>query len=482
MAWLIVGNLAPLLTIGNIPLQMCPLSNGNLPPYRMGFVFAYIAFVVALGSSITPLSAQALLEITSPSNGSLFRPGQTVYIKVRTVKKYDSVNVLTCYPLNVGKEPQDADPLEFSFRLPPDLDAGFYEFRAIGYSQSPVSPGFDASEPLTIDVEPSWSPTADGSRLVRDDHGVTVDTEGIPLRHRSAISYPPDALAQGIEGTVVAEITPDWEGRVEGVHVLSGPVVLSRHVIQALAMWHYAKGVGHIKARGVKIRFNLTEARRTPSPGNANGARLGDNLPYEFWVSGNPNRRYKLKRIDILGLSEDEAGKLRTVYEHSNMREGDEVSVPQIAALKFVTSNSDHDLRTYFFREGAEISVTAAPLGFIASEKQESPAIETEPVPRSADPERAIHVSAADQARKLISMVHPQYPGNSDWNYVQGVVRVVFTVGKDGRVIRADAGGPSALREVAEEAVKQWIYSPTVVNGTAFEVFSEVYLDFFLPY
>ena len=422
------------------------------------------------------------MEIVSPANGSLFRPGETVHIKVRTREKYDSVDVVAASPLNIVGVESSQDPLEYSFALPPDLQAGHYEFRAIGYLASRLG----LSDELQIDVEPIWPAGADGSRAVRDAPGVAVDTGGIPLRHRSAIAYPPDALAQGIEGTVVAEVTPDFEGHVEGVHVLSGPVILSRYVIHALTLWHYAEGVGDTKARRVAIDFHLAEARLGRSTGESRHTELTDNLPYEFWVSGNAGRRdHKLKQFRILGLSEDEAAKVRTLFENRKLREGDDVSARELTLLR---NFGDHDLCTYFFREGREISVTVAPVGYLPGVEERPPAwarphpVETEKITADTNLDYPIWVSASDQARKLISKVDPDYPGNSNWDYVQGTFPVSFRVGRDGQVIEAKANCPFVLQRIAEEAVKQWKYRPTIVNGRAVEVKSVVSLDFYLPY
>jgi outer membrane biosynthesis protein TonB len=362
--------------------------------------------------------------------------------------------------------------MEFTASLPADLPAGRYEFVAMSL---PLEP--DGFSHVEIDVEPIWRASADASELVRDDPGITVDTHGIPLRHRSAISYPPEAIAQGIEGTVEAEIIPTFEGEVEGVHILSGPVVLSRHVIQALGLWHYAEGVGNIKARRVTITFGLAAAKARPLADR--DQRLVDNLPISSWTSGDRNRLFKLRKISILGISEDVSAQIRAAHQIHKLFEGAELKRDQ---LYMASIHRDPHLRTYFWREGSEITVTIAPIGFIAGEEIKSPPIETEPIRPGEDPDGPIRVSAKDQARKLISKVPPQYPGNSDWDYVQGVVRVVFTVGKDGRVIEVSANCHHYLQRVAEEAVKQWVYSPTVVNGHPVEVRSEVYLDFFLPY
>jgi periplasmic protein TonB len=83
---------------------------------------------------------------------------------------------------------------------------------------------------------------------------------------------------------------------------------------------------------------------------------------------------------------------------------------------------------------------------------------------------------------KLISKVEPEYPWLAKANHIQGVVRLTLVLYNDGRVMHVllVSGHPLLVQE-AEDAVKQWMYSPTLVNGTPVEVVTEVEVEFFLP-
>ncbi len=373
-----------------------------------------------------------------------------------------------------------AEPYSFSFPLASDLAAGIYTFTAIGSPGEPGSVGFDSSEPVEIDVEPIWPAPADGSRLVHDSPGVRVETFGIPLRHRSAISYPSEALAHGIEGTVVVDIMPDWEGRTEGVNVVSGPRELAKHVIRSVSTWHYAEKVGDSKPRRVSVTFDLAQGASPTISDHGTVPRLVDNLPYQFWVSTRSRSlRFELKKLTVLGLSEDDTRNLTAFYSTANIHEGDEADVEKLYAVRSVAGRFDHDLRTYFLREGSEISATIAPVGFIAGDMGDEPPIQTERVPPGVAPGRIL-VSATDQARRLISRVEPEYPWSARVSHIQGVVRVRIIIGEDGRVLNLEPRGHPLLCGAAEAAVKQWIYSPAVVNGRAVEVITEANLEFYL--
>jgi TonB family protein len=65
-----------------------------------------------------------------------------------------------------------------------------------------------------------------------------------------------------------------------------------------------------------------------------------------------------------------------------------------------------------------------------------------------------------------ISGVNPVYPAEAKQNGIQGTVRLDVTIDKDGRVADLKAlSGPAELIMSAIDAVKQWVYKPTLLNG-----------------
>lgn len=64
---------------------------------------------------------------------------------------------------------------------------------------------------------------------------------------------------------------------------------------------------------------------------------------------------------------------------------------------------------------------------------------------------------------------------------IQGVVRLNVTVGRDGTVQHIEAiSGHPLLVPPAQEAVKQWEYRPTLLNGQPVEVLTQVDVNFSL--
>jgi TonB family protein len=67
--------------------------------------------------------------------------------------------------------------------------------------------------------------------------------------------------------------------------------------------------------------------------------------------------------------------------------------------------------------------------------------------------------------------VPPQYPESARQQHIQGTVRVQTLIGKDGTVIRAEyVSGPPELAQPSIDAVKQWRFKPTTLNGELAEV------------
>jgi protein TonB len=102
------------------------------------------------------------------------------------------------------------------------------------------------------------------------------------------------------------------------------------------------------------------------------------------------------------------------------------------------------------------------------------------PAPNATQP-RQVVVTGKAQATKLIHQVLPNYPALAKTARVQGTVRFRVTIGADGHVkTLTTLGGPLPLVTAASEAVKQWLYEPTVADGQAVEVISEIDVAFAL--
>jgi len=100
---------------------------------------------------------------------------------------------------------------------------------------------------------------------------------------------------------------------------------------------------------------------------------------------------------------------------------------------------------------------------------------------KPADSVSPVRVGGAiRQPVKLIN-VNPVYPAIAQAARVQGVVIVELTVGPDGRVQLAKVLRSIPLLDAAAlDAVKQWIFSPTLLNGRPVPVIMTVTVNFVL--
>ncbi len=106
---------------------------------------------------------------------------------------------------------------------------------------------------------------------------------------------------------------------------------------------------------------------------------------------------------------------------------------------------------------------------------------ETTVQPQAAKGEVRIRVGGELQQSNLIQRPVPPYPPAAKQARIQGLVRFNITIGKDGHVgnVTLISGHP-LLVPAAQEAVKQWVYRPTLLNGDPVEVSTVVDVQFTL--
>jgi len=85
-------------------------------------------------------------------------------------------------------------------------------------------------------------------------------------------------------------------------------------------------------------------------------------------------------------------------------------------------------------------------------------------------------VAPAVQARKLITQIDPEYAMGAP---TEGPMRFVIVIGKDGHVANQTfISGNPWLVQPAIEALRRWVYQPTLVEGSPVEVVTEVLVEF----
>jgi periplasmic protein TonB len=101
------------------------------------------------------------------------------------------------------------------------------------------------------------------------------------------------------------------------------------------------------------------------------------------------------------------------------------------------------------------------------------------PPPKSA-PAR-VRVGGNVQAASLVRQVMPLYPAIAKTAHVSGTVMLHAIISKDGSVESLEyISGPQLLMKNALDAVRQWRYKPTMLNGEPVEVDTTISVVFTL--
>ncbi|MBC7926337.1 MAG: energy transducer TonB, partial [Bryobacteraceae bacterium] len=101
--------------------------------------------------------------------------------------------------------------------------------------------------------------------------------------------------------------------------------------------------------------------------------------------------------------------------------------------------------------------------------------------PVAADRAIPVRLGGKVLEAKIIRRVIPEYPALARSMRVSGRVSLTSIIGRDGTVrdLKLVAGHP-LLANAALAAVRQWVYSPTLLNGEPVEVMAPIEVNFTL--
>ena len=102
------------------------------------------------------------------------------------------------------------------------------------------------------------------------------------------------------------------------------------------------------------------------------------------------------------------------------------------------------------------------------------------PPPKPQTPKR-IRVGGQVESARLIFQPKPEYPPLAKMARIQGTVRLDAVISKDGTIqdLKVISGHPLLVKS-ALDAVQRWRYQPTMLNGEAVEVATEIDVNFTL--
>jgi len=100
-------------------------------------------------------------------------------------------------------------------------------------------------------------------------------------------------------------------------------------------------------------------------------------------------------------------------------------------------------------------------------------------LPDAPPPTQAVRVGGQIKEPKKLKDVKPNYPDIAKQARVQGVVILECTISPQGKVTNVTVlRGIPLLDAAAIEAVKQWVYTPTLLNGVPVPVIMTVTVNF----
>ena len=93
--------------------------------------------------------------------------------------------------------------------------------------------------------------------------------------------------------------------------------------------------------------------------------------------------------------------------------------------------------------------------------------------------EAPVRVGGNIKEPKKIKHVNPEYPDIAKQARVQGIVILECVISPQGKVSNVTVlRGIPLLDQAAQDAVRQWVYSPTLLNGVPVPVIMTVTVNF----
>ncbi|MBI3209557.1 MAG: M56 family metallopeptidase [Candidatus Solibacter usitatus] len=246
--------------------------------------------------------------------------------------------------------------------------------------------------------------------------------------HKAPTRYPAEAKLKRIQGDVILEASIDAKGLVTEARVLSGPEELRRAAVQSLMQWQFTATGAPARAE-VTINFRLGKV--DPPQGRET---LG-----------------VLRSIDYAEMPAELRGRIPGVLP---LKIGDAVTFDAAREIQSALAEVDSRLRASISEDMA-LTISLAANG--------------------------IRVGGNLQAAKIKNKVTPKYPPEAKAARIQGTVRMNVEIDAAGKVSNVElVAGHPILVPAAMDAVRQWEYETTLLNGNPVAVLTVVDVNFTL--
>jgi TonB family protein len=291
-----------------------------------------------------------------------------------------------------------------------------------------------------------------------DGPGVQVGDSPFKLMHRTPIEYPAKALNEGISGGVVADLKINEKGEVYDASIVSGPPALRAAVLKSVLNWHYDLSGETRRPEHFEIAVRFT------APTLAAAARTATITPSSASLT--------LKRIDVSGVPPDLRDR---VLASIPVHEGDRFNPANLPAIVHGVAEIDEHNSVSLRNAGPDEAELVIGIGTHPTGTAAMSSIPLEPGAKR------IRVGGNAQQSNLVTRVMPVYPPLAKQARMQGRVILNALIDRQGKVKGLElVSGEQLLADAAVEAVKQWVYRPTLLNGDPVEVITQIDVNFTL--
>lgn len=342
---------------------------------------------------------------------------------------------------------------------PPELAAPAIEFgqrllkraQELGFNAAPLPPGPPSPPPVA--GVPGGPPSAAYPAVLQRVEPV----------------YPPLARQARIQGTVQFKVRIGEDGRVLNMQLVSGHPLLVPAAQEAVKQWVFQPATKDGQAvettAVVEVGFSLPT-------GSAPASGVPGGLP-------NVTSPIVLQRVPpvypALARQARVSGTVRVSVRIG--QDGRVLETQRVSGPPLLTQAAQEAVLQWVFqppmKDGQAIEFTA--------EIEVNFALPADSAPPPTAAPMKIRVGGNVQAANLLEKVKPAYPPAAKEAGIEGTVRFTATIDVDGHVkdLQLESGHP-LLVDAAQEAVRQWVYRPTLLNGEPVEVITQIDVSFSL--
>lgn len=336
--------------------------------------------------------------------------------------------------------------------------------------------------PLVVGLAVWQFPLNAAPQEVSDGAGVDVKAGYYKVLHRTGVAYPLEAAGQS--GQVIVSVSVDEKGEVTDAKVVSsqGPDAFRKAVLSSVLNWHFATEPWDVEGTKKPVPPSFEIAIMF------DGSKNPERKPVERHVNGAPAPPVTVSRVDLSSLP---AALQERVAAANIVREGDVMTVEKMSdvtrAIRAIDSHlmisgplKDNTVALRMTLASAPTNVfRGMPARFDPQRETVGPAPNASAV--AGQPPQAIRVGGNVQAMNLVTKVSPSYPPLAKEARIQGVVRFEASIDKTGHVTNLDLiNGHPLLVPSAVEAVKLWVYKPTLLNGEPVNVITQIDVNYTL--